>query len=46
MFYAHLYTVIKNFQIKNVIITLFCLLIFGFLKSIKQSIIRIKYWSK
>ncbi len=37
MFYAHLYTIVKNFTFFNMVITLFSHTVFIFLKSIKQS---------
>lgn len=40
MFYAHLYTVVKNYRYHNMGITLVGLSIFLFLKSIKQSVFR------
>ncbi len=40
MFYAHLYTIVKNYSLTNMIITLCCYSCFAFIKSIKQSIQR------
>ncbi len=40
MFYAHLYTIVKDFTFSNMIITLVGHSIFMFLKSIKQAIFR------
>lgn len=41
MFYAHLYTITKNYSFVNMVITLFCYSLFAFLKSIKQSVQRL-----
>ena len=41
MFYAHLYTVVKNYSFFNMLITIIGYSIFAFLKSIKQSIRRL-----
>lgn len=43
MFYAHLYTITKNYSFFNMLVTLFLYSIFGFLKSIKQSLFRFHY---
>jgi glycosyltransferase involved in cell wall biosynthesis len=40
VFYAHLYTIVKNYLFFNMIVTLIGYSIFGFLKSLKQSIQR------
>jgi len=40
MFYAHLYTIVKNYRFLNMIITLIGFSVFGFLKSVKQAIKR------
>lgn len=41
MFYAHLYTVVKNYSFTNLTITIPCYSFFGLLKSIKQSVFRL-----
>ncbi|MBT4251271.1 glycosyltransferase [bacterium] len=41
MFYAHLYTIFKNYRLKNLIPTFFLYSVFGFVKSIKQSLLRL-----
>lgn len=41
MFYAHLYTITKNYGFFNMLLTLFCYSLFAFLKSIKQSVQRL-----
>jgi len=40
MFYAHLYTIVKNYSFFNMLITIVIYTIFGFLKSIKQGVQR------
>ncbi|MFA5993197.1 MAG: glycosyltransferase [Candidatus Pacearchaeota archaeon] len=42
MFYAHMYTVVKNYSLYNMIYTIIGISIFNFLKSIKQSMFRLK----
>ncbi|OQA31898.1 MAG: Glycosyltransferase AglE [archaeon ADurb.Bin336] len=39
-FYAHLYTIVKNYSFVNMLITLFFYSIFSFIKSVKQAIQR------
>jgi GT2 family glycosyltransferase len=39
--FAHLYTIIKNFNVINMIVSLFLYIHFNFLKSIKQSVVRL-----
>lgn len=41
MYYAHLYTIIKNYSLLNTIIILIVYSFFAFIKSIKQSIFRL-----
>lgn len=41
VFYAHLYTIVKNYSFFNMMITLFLYSCFGFIKSLKQSIFRV-----
>jgi glycosyltransferase involved in cell wall biosynthesis len=41
MFYAHLYTITKNYSFHNLIFTLIGFSLFGFIKSIKQSVVRL-----
>jgi len=41
VFYAHLYTITKNYSFFNMLLTLFCYTLFAFLKSIKQSVQRL-----
>jgi hypothetical protein len=41
MFYAHLYTITKNYSFSNMLLALFCYSLFAFLKSIKQSVQRL-----
>ena len=43
MFYAHLYTIVKDYRLPNMFITLIGLTIFSFLKSIKQSVFRLNF---
>jgi len=40
IFYAHLYTIVKNYSFFNMIITLILYSCFGFIKSVKQSLFR------
>ncbi len=41
IFYAHLYTIVKNYSFNNLVITILCYSFFSLLKSIKQSICRL-----
>lgn len=40
MFYANLYTIVKNYGFFNMVITLFLYSCFGFIKSVKQALFR------
>lgn len=44
MFYADMYTIVKNFNTKNMIFTLIIYSFYYFLRSIKQSIFRFHVW--
>lgn len=44
MFFADMYTIVKNFNTKNMIITIIIYSFYYFLRSIKQSLFRLNIW--